>query len=58
MEESRTVAVGGPYFEDLEHGPVFDAPALTLTWGHAAIHQAIAGRPPAPAARRRAEPRP
>jgi len=35
--------VGGPYFEDLERGQIFDAPALTLTWGHAAIHQAIAG---------------
>jgi acyl dehydratase len=37
------VTVGGPYFEDLERGRVFDAPALTLTWGHAAIHQAICG---------------
>ena len=43
LEEGRKVTVGGPYFEDLEHGQVFDAPALTLTWGHAAIHQAIAG---------------
>jgi len=43
VEESRRVAVGGPYFEDLERGRVFDAPGLTLTWGHAAIHQAIAG---------------
>ncbi len=43
MEEGRRVTVGGPYFEDLERGQVFDAPALTLTWGHAAIHQAIAG---------------
>jgi acyl dehydratase len=43
VDEGRRVAVGGPYFEDLEHGQVFDAPALTLTWGHAAIHQAIAG---------------
>lgn len=42
MEQTR-VAVGGPYFEDLERGQVFDAPALTLTWGHAAIHQAICG---------------
>ena len=42
MEQQR-VAVGGPFFEDLEHGQVFDAPGLTLTWGHAAIHQAIAG---------------
>ena len=43
MEEGRRVTVGGPYFEDLERGQVFDAPGLTLTWGHAAIHQAIAG---------------
>lgn len=35
--------MGGPYFEDLERGAVFAAPALTLTWGHAAIHQAICG---------------
>ncbi len=43
MEESRRVTIGGPYFEDLERGQVFDAPALTVTWGHAAIHQAITG---------------
>jgi len=41
--EQQRVAVGGPYFEDLERGRVFEAPGLTLTWGHAAIHQAIAG---------------
>lgn len=35
--------MGGPYFEDLELGQVFDAPGLTLTSGHAAIHQAICG---------------
>ncbi len=36
--------VGGPYFEDLEPGQVFeDAPSLTLTSGHAALHQAIVG---------------
>lgn len=43
MEADRRVTVGGPYFEDLERGQVFDAPAMTLTSGHAAIHQAIAG---------------
>jgi acyl dehydratase len=37
------VAVGGPYFEDFERGQVFDAPALTLNAGHAAVHQAIVG---------------
>jgi acyl dehydratase len=36
--------VGGPYFEDFERGQVFDdAPALTLTAGHAAVHQAVVG---------------
>ena len=33
-----------PWFEDLEVGTVFTAaPAITLTEGHAALHQAIAG---------------
>lgn len=33
-----------PWFEDLEIGTVFEgAPALTLTEGHAALHQALAG---------------
>jgi acyl dehydratase len=37
-------AVGGPWFEDLHVGQVFtDAPGLTLTEGHAALHQAIVG---------------
>jgi acyl dehydratase len=34
--------VAGPYFEDLRVGEVIDtAPGLTLTEGHAALHQAI-----------------
>ena len=34
----------GPYFEDLRVGEtIVDAPALTLTDGHAALHQAIVG---------------
>ncbi|MGI8428149.1 MAG: MaoC family dehydratase [Solirubrobacteraceae bacterium] len=38
------VTVGGPYFEDFAVGQVFDdAPALTLTSGHAAMHQALTG---------------
>jgi acyl dehydratase len=38
------VRVGGPWFEELERGQVFeDAPAMTLTAGHAALHQAVAG---------------
>ena len=37
-------AVSGPYFDDLAVGDVVDdAPALTLTDGHAALHQAILG---------------
>lgn len=43
MKAAFRIAVGGPYFEDLEHGEVFEAPGLTLTWGHAAIHQAACG---------------
>lgn len=43
MKGERRVDVGGPHFEDLEPGQVYDAPALTLTAGHAAIHQAITG---------------
>lgn len=35
---------GGPYFDDLKKGQVFDtAPAMTLTAGAAATHQAILG---------------
>jgi acyl dehydratase len=38
------VKAGGPFFEDLERGQVFrDAPAVTLTSGMAAVHQAIVG---------------
>jgi acyl dehydratase len=40
----RAVIVGGPWFEDFARGQVFDdAPGLTLTTGHAALHQAVAG---------------
>ena len=40
----RRTAVGGPWFEDLAVGQVFDdAPALTITDGHAAMHQALVG---------------
>jgi acyl dehydratase len=36
--------ITGPYFDDLTVGDVVDdAPALTLTDGHAALHQAILG---------------
>ncbi|MFD1810964.1 MaoC family dehydratase [Rhodococcus gannanensis] len=40
----HTVAVGGPYFDELTVGQVFDtAPAVTLTDGLAAAHHAILG---------------
>ncbi|HVS41383.1 MAG TPA: MaoC family dehydratase [Candidatus Dormibacteraeota bacterium] len=43
-ELGRRVRVGGPHFEDLAHGQVFDdAPSVTLTDGHAAVTQAIFG---------------
>lgn len=34
---------GGPWFEELEIGDTYAAPALTLTDGHRAVHQAILG---------------
>jgi acyl dehydratase len=40
----RHIPVGGPHFEDLHRGQVFDdAPGLTLTDGHAALTQALFG---------------
>lgn len=40
----QRIHIGGPYFEDLSVGQVFDdAPALTLTSGHAALHEALFG---------------
>lgn len=41
--ELAATQVGGPWFEDLERGQSFEAPALTLTDGHAALHQALCG---------------
>jgi acyl dehydratase len=38
-----TLVTGGPWFDDLERGQVFTAPAVTLTEGRAAVHQAILG---------------
>ncbi len=37
------VEVSGPWFEDLEPGVEFDAPAVTLTAGHAALYAALFG---------------
>jgi acyl dehydratase len=40
----QPVVVGGPWFEQLERGQVFDdAPGMTVTSGHAALHQALVG---------------
>jgi acyl dehydratase len=40
----RARSAAGPFFEDLRVGQVAEgAPALTLTAGHAAVHQAIVG---------------
>ncbi len=39
-EDPRCVA---PWFEDLHPGASFHAPGLTLTEGHAALHQAVVG---------------
>jgi acyl dehydratase len=42
--ERPPTLVSGPWFEDFTRGQVFDdAPGLTLTAGHAALHQALAG---------------
>lgn len=44
MVEATTVDVAGPWYEDLSVGQVFDdAPGVTLSDGHAAVHQAILG---------------
>ena len=41
---SAAVQVGGPWFEDFTPGQVFDeSPGMTLTPGHAAVHQAVTG---------------
>lgn len=43
MSSSSRIDVGGPYFEDLRLGDALGAPALTLSSGHAALHQALLG---------------
>jgi len=41
---ARIISVEAPYFEDLKVGKLFsDAPAVTLTAGHAAFHGALFG---------------
>ena len=40
----NTIEIAGPYFEDFAVGQIMpDAPAVTITAGHAAIHQALFG---------------
>jgi acyl dehydratase len=44
MAATRPVLVGGPYYEDLFVGQRFtESPALTLSEGQAAVHQAVLG---------------
>jgi len=43
MSPTAAADIGGPYFEDLRIGDRLGAPALTLTSGHAALHQAVLG---------------
>jgi 2-methylfumaryl-CoA hydratase len=43
MASGRRVRASGPYFEELERGSIYEAPAMTITSGHAALHQAVAG---------------
>ncbi len=44
MTSGTRIDVGGPYFEDFATGQVFDdAPAITLTEGHAALYLALSG---------------
>ena len=38
-----THRVAAPYYDDLDRGDAFTAPGLTLTEGHAALHQSIVG---------------
>jgi acyl dehydratase len=43
MHDTSPINVGGPWFEDLAVGDEFEAPAVTLTPGHASLHQATTG---------------
>lgn len=43
MSAAAPVRTAGPYFDDLACGQRFDAPAVTLTDGSAALHRAIVG---------------
>lgn len=37
------IDIAGPWFEDLSRGQEYDAPAVTLTSGHAVLYQALCG---------------
>lgn len=44
MTATEATPVSGPYYEDLGRGQVFaEAPGITITAGHQAVHQAILG---------------
>ena len=43
MPEPKTLLIGGPWFEDFAVGQVFDAPAVTITDGHASLLQSLTG---------------
>lgn len=43
MTEHDAIVVSAPWFEDFHVGLQFDAPAVTLTEGHAALYQALFG---------------
>jgi acyl dehydratase len=43
MTTTKLTTIAGPYFEDLSVGDTLTAPAVTLTDGHVAMHQAILG---------------
>lgn len=41
--DTAPIVLGGPWFEDLTPGLEFDAPAVTVTAGHAALYQSLCG---------------
>jgi 2-methylfumaryl-CoA hydratase len=41
--DAAVIETGGPWFEDFTPGLQFDAPAVTLTAGHATVYQALFG---------------
>ena len=41
--DCEVIDIDAPYFEDLSVGQEFQAPGLTITSGHALLHQALFG---------------